>query len=69
MKTLAFITGMPGVGEIALVLLILILLFGARRIPDIARSLGRSITEFKKGRHSTDDVPPGDETNQSQDHK
>jgi len=56
-------------GEIALVLLVLVLLFGAKRIPDIARSLGRSITEFKKGRHSTDDVPPGDENHQSRDHK
>jgi sec-independent protein translocase protein TatA len=36
--------------EIVLILLALILLFGARRIPDLARSLGRSLSEFKKGR-------------------
>ena len=40
-----------GIGplEIGLVLLIVLLLFGAKRIPEIARSLGRGIKEFKKG--------------------
>jgi sec-independent protein translocase protein TatA len=38
------------VTEIVLILLALILLFGARRIPELARSLGRSLSEFKKGR-------------------
>lgn len=36
--------------EIVLILLALVLLFGARRIPELARSLGRSMSEFKKGR-------------------
>ncbi len=36
--------------EIVLILLALVLLFGARRIPELARSLGRSLSEFKKGR-------------------
>jgi sec-independent protein translocase protein TatA len=38
------------VTEIVLILLALVLLFGARRIPEVARSLGRSLSEFKKGR-------------------
>ncbi|MCK4417118.1 MAG: twin-arginine translocase TatA/TatE family subunit [Candidatus Latescibacteria bacterium] len=40
-----------GIGplEIGLILLIVLLLFGAKRIPEIARSLGRGIKEFKKG--------------------
>lgn len=39
--------GMP---ELLLLLLVVLLLFGARKIPDLARSLGRSLSEFKKGR-------------------
>ena len=35
--------------EILLILAVLLLLFGARRIPDIARALGKSLGEFKKG--------------------
>jgi len=35
--------------EILLILLIALLLFGARKIPDLARSLGKGIREFKKG--------------------
>jgi len=35
--------------EILLILLIALLLFGAKRIPDLARGLGKGIREFKKG--------------------
>ncbi len=38
-----------GFGEILLILLLIVLLFGAKRLPDLARSLGRSLGEFKKG--------------------
>jgi sec-independent protein translocase protein TatA len=38
-----------GPGEIILVLALLLLLFGAKRIPEIARSLGKSLGEFRKG--------------------
>lgn len=37
--------------EILLILLIVLLLFGARKIPDLARGLGKGIREFKKGLH------------------
>jgi sec-independent protein translocase protein TatA len=44
-----------GAQEILLILLIIILLFGARKIPEIARGLGRSVSEFKKGVREVDE--------------
>ena len=39
---------MPGPWEMMVILVVAILLFG-RRLPEIARGMGKSITEFKKG--------------------
>jgi len=39
---------MPGGTELLIILFIVLLLFGARRLPDLAGSLGRSIREFRK---------------------
>ena len=38
-----------GYQELLLILVIVLILFGAQRLPDLARSLGGSIKEFKKG--------------------
>ncbi len=38
-----------GAQELLLILVIILVLFGAKRIPEMARGLGKSITEFKKG--------------------
>lgn len=38
-----------GLPELLVILAILLLVFGAKRLPEIARSLGRSIQGFKKG--------------------
>jgi sec-independent protein translocase protein TatA len=38
-----------GYQELLIILLIVLILFGAQRLPDLARSLGSSVKEFKKG--------------------
>lgn len=38
-----------GPWEIVMILVVVLLVFGAKRIPEIAQSLGKGITEFKRG--------------------
>ncbi|MBD3379681.1 MAG: twin-arginine translocase TatA/TatE family subunit [Candidatus Omnitrophica bacterium] len=38
-----------GLPEILLILVIALLIFGAARLPEIGRSLGKALSEFKKG--------------------
>ena len=65
MKTLAFL-GRLGAGEILVVLAVLALFFGAKRLPELARSLGRSVREFKKGREEGAE-PPAETENEHKD--
>lgn len=48
------ILGLPGGSEWIIILVVAVLIFG-RRLPEIARGLGKSITEFKKGVKETED--------------
>lgn len=43
--------GNLGIGEILIIGLIVLLLFGAKRIPEVAGSFGKGIREFKRGVH------------------
>ncbi len=38
-----------GFGELLVIFLVALLFFGAKRLPDLAGSLGKSVREFKKG--------------------
>lgn len=49
-----FLGGMPGGMELAIVLLIAVLLFGASKIPKLARSTGQAMGEFQRGREEID---------------
>jgi len=46
--------GSLGWAEILVILIIALIIFG-KRLPEVARSLGRSINEFKKGMNETKD--------------
>ena len=52
MKLGDMVAGLAGLGgpELILILFIVFLLFGAKRLPDLARSLGQSIKEFNKAK-------------------
>ena len=54
-----------GIGwqEILVILLVVLVLFGAKRIPEIARGLGRGITDFRRAvKEGTDEIKKiGDE--------
>jgi sec-independent protein translocase protein TatA len=45
---MAFLQGI-GAPELIIILVIVLLLFGAKKLPEMARSLGKSQREFKKG--------------------
>jgi sec-independent protein translocase protein TatA len=46
--------GIPGGPELLVILLIAVLLFGANKIPQLARSSGEALGEFKKGREEVE---------------
>jgi sec-independent protein translocase protein TatA len=51
--TLSFVPlfpGIPGGPELLIVLLIVVLLFGANKLPKLARSSGQAMGEFRRGR-------------------
>ena len=75
MNILAFGIGNLGGPDLFIILLIVLVLFGAKKLPDLARSLGQSMNEFRKARedigrelHYTEAQPsqprPGQSTQQ-----
>ena len=45
-----------GVGELVIILLIVILIFGASRLPQIGDGIGKAIKNFKRGLNTDDDI-------------
>ncbi len=52
----AFIMNMPGIPELLIIFFIVLIIFGAGKIPKIAKDIGSGIKEFKKAMNSDDDV-------------
>ena len=47
-----------GIWELVVVLAIFMLLFGAKRLPDLADGMGKAIRNFKRGLNTDEDVTP-----------
>jgi len=64
--THVFFAGMIGGWELVLILAVVLILFGAKKLPELARGLGQGIKEFKKAsndittefQRSMDEPPP-----------
>ncbi len=58
--------GMPSMPELLIVLAIVVLLFGAKKIPDLAKGMGKGIKDFKKAikddEEDTKEIAKKDET-------
>ena len=55
---LAGIIGPLGLPELIVILVIVLLLFGSTKIPQIMRGMGQGISEFKKGIKEGNEEPP-----------
>ena len=55
LTTVPLFGAVPGGPEMLIILLVLVLLFGANKIPKLARSTGQAMGEFKKGREEVED--------------
>ncbi len=53
--------GSIGFGELVIILCVVLLVFGAARIPEIARSLGKAVREFKSAKDGLLDEDKKDE--------
>ena len=56
---------MGGIGpnQVILIVLVVLLLFGGKKIPELMRGLGRGVKEFKDATHNDDDRKKGDGNN------
>jgi sec-independent protein translocase protein TatA len=53
---------MPGMGELLIILVIVLLVFGANKLPQLGDGIGKAIKNFKRGINTDDeiDVTPTD---------
>ncbi len=63
MSFLGIFLGVPGPWQIGLIVLVVLLLFGGKKIPEMMRGLGGGIKEFKKASKDEDEDPQIKEEN------
>ncbi|MBI4946623.1 MAG: twin-arginine translocase TatA/TatE family subunit [Bacteroidetes bacterium] len=62
MTTLTILLGMLGTGEIIAIVVVVLLLFGGKKIPELMKGLGKGMKEFK-------DASKGVDTENKEEHK
>ena len=55
MSAFLVLFGTPGIGQIVIIAIVVLLLFGGRKIPELMRGLGSGIKEFKKASKEEED--------------
>jgi len=59
--------GFPGTQELILILCVVLLLFGGKKLPELARSIGKAVSEFRKGTKEIVDEIKSEEIEESKD--
>lgn len=49
-----------GTGEIIVIVLVIVLLFGAKKIPELMKGVGKGVKSFKEGMKESDDEVKGE---------
>ncbi len=58
---LSILLGMIGGWQILIIVLVVLLLFGGKKIPELMRGMGRGVKEFKDGISGEDEKKPNEE--------
>ncbi len=58
MKQLIILWGMPTGAELIVILVVVLLLFGGRKIPELMKGLGKGIKDFKDASKGVDETTP-----------
>jgi len=61
--------GMVGPWQIVIIVVLVLLLFGGKKIPELMRGLGQGMNEFKKATGSNDEKKPIDENKDNDEKK
>lgn len=67
MNTHFLLLGGIGTGEVIVIVLVVLLLFGAKRIPELMKSMGKGIKSFKEGMKDIESDIKSDDDSQSKD--
>ncbi|HSG68492.1 MAG TPA: twin-arginine translocase TatA/TatE family subunit [Bacteroidales bacterium] len=60
MNYLSILLGIPGTWQIVLIVLVVLLLFGGKKIPELMKGIGRGTREFKKGLNTDEEDSDND---------